>query len=152
MSVEKVIATNKKALMTIDIEEKIESGISLLGTEVKSIKEGRVSFKDSYVRFEKNQAYLINLDIGPYPEASFRNHQRMRKRKLLLHKRQIQRLIGKVSEKGYTVVPITIYLNEKGLIKVELAVGKGKKLYDKRKEIKEKELRRRIEREAKYGY
>jgi SsrA-binding protein len=75
MSVEKVIATNKKALMTIDIEEKIESGISLLGTEVKSIKEGRVSFKDSYVRFENNQAYLINLDIGPYPEASFRNHQ-----------------------------------------------------------------------------
>lgn len=152
MAQEKIIATNKKALMTIDIEERIESGISLLGTEVKSVKEGRVSFKDSFVRFENGEAYLTNLDIGPYPEASFRNHDRMRKRKLLLHKRQILRLMGKVTEKGYTVVPLTIYLNEKGLIKVELGVGKGKKLYDKRKEIKERELKRRMEREAKYGY
>lgn len=152
MSIEKVIATNKKALMTIDIEEKVEAGISLFGSEVKSIKEGRVSFKDSYVKFEKGEAYLINLDIGPYPEASYRNHDRMRKRKLLLHKRQIARLIGKVSEKGYTVVPLIVYLNEKGIIKVEIGIGKGKKLYDKRKEIKEKEIKRRIEREVKYGY
>jgi SsrA-binding protein len=152
MTQEKIIATNKKAFQTIDIEEKIEAGISLLGSEVKSIKEGRVSFKDSYVRFQNGEAFLLNLDIGPYPNANIRNHDRMRKRKLLLHKNQILRLMGKVTERGYTVVPLQIYLNEKGLIKVLIGLGKGKKLYDKRKEIKERELKRRMEREAKYGY
>jgi SsrA-binding protein len=152
MTQEKIIATNKKALQTLDIEEKIEAGISLLGSEVKSIKEGRVSFKDSYVRFQNGEAFLLNLDIGPYPNANIRNHDRMRKRKLLLHKNQILRLMGKVTERGYTVVPLQIYLNEKGLIKVLIGLGKGKKLYDKRKEIKERELKRRMEREAKYGY
>jgi SsrA-binding protein len=152
MTQEKIIATNKKAFQTLDIEEKIEAGISLLGSEVKSIKEGRVSFKDSYVRFQNGEAFLLNLDIGPYPNANIRNHDRMRKRKLLLHKNQILRLMGKVTERGYTVVPLQIYLNEKGLIKVLIGLGKGKKLYDKRKEIKERELKRRMEREAKYGY
>ncbi len=152
MTQEKIIATNKKALQTLDIEEKIEAGISLLGSEVKSIKEGRVSFKDSYVRFQNGEAFLLNLDIGPYPNANIRNHDRMRKRKLLLHKNQILRLMGKVTERGYAVVPLQIYLNEKGLIKVLIGLGKGKKLYDKRKEIKERELKRRMEREAKYGY
>ncbi len=152
MTQEKIIATNKKALQTLDIEERIEAGITLLGSEVKSIKEGRVSFKDSYVRFQNGEAFLLNLDIGPYPNANIRNHDRMRKRKLLLHKNQILRLMGKVTEKGYTVVPLQIYLNEKGLIKVLIGLGKGKKLYDKRREIKERELKRRIERETKYGY
>ncbi|MBC7195185.1 MAG: SsrA-binding protein SmpB [Caldisericia bacterium] len=152
MTQEKIIATNKKALQTLDIEEKIEAGISLLGSEVKSLKEGRVSFKDSYVRFQNGEAFLLNLDIGPYPNANIRNHDRMRKRKLLLHKNQILRLMGKVTERGYTVVPLQIYLNEKGLIKVLIGLGKGKKLYDKRREIKERELKRRMEREAKYGY
>jgi SsrA-binding protein len=152
MTQEKIIATNKKALQTLDIEEKVEAGISLLGSEVKSIKEGRVSFKDSYVRFQNGEAFLLNLDIGPYPNANIRNHDRMRKRKLLLHKNQILRLMGKVTERGYTVVPLQIYLNEKGLIKVLIGLGKGKKLYDKRREIKERELKRRMEREAKYGY
>lgn len=152
MTQEKIIATNKKALQTLDIEEKIEAGISLLGSEVKSVKEGRVSFKDSYVRFQNGEAFLLNLDIGPYPNANIRNHDRMRKRKLLLHKNQILRLMGKVTERGYTVVPLQIYLNEKGLIKVLIGLGKGKKLYDKRREIKERELKRRMEREAKYGY
>jgi SsrA-binding protein len=152
MTQEKIIATNKKAFQTLDIEEKIEAGISLLGSEVKSIKEGRVSFKDSYVRFQNGEAFLLNLDIGPYPNANIRNHDRMRKRKLLLHKNQILRLMGKVTERGYTVVPLQIYLNEKGLIKVLIGLGKGKKLYDKRREIKERELKRRMEREAKYGY
>ncbi|MDI6860991.1 MAG: SsrA-binding protein SmpB [Caldisericia bacterium] len=152
MSEQKIIATNKKAMQTLDIEEKIEAGISLLGSEVKSIKEGRVSFKDSYVKFQNGEAYIVNLDVGPYPNASIRNHDRMRKRKLLLHKNQIFRLMGKVTERGYTVVPLQIYLNEKGLIKVLIGLGKGKKLYDKRREIKERELKRRIEREIKYGY
>ncbi|RLD14083.1 MAG: SsrA-binding protein [Caldiserica bacterium] len=152
MNIERVIAKNRKALLTLDVEEKIEAGISLLGTEVKSIKEGRVSFKDSYVRVENGEAYLVNLDIGPYPNAHFGNHERMRRRKLLLHKRQILRLQGKLSEKGYTAVPLTIYVNDKGLIKVEIGVGKGKKLYDRRRKLKEKDLKRRIEREVKYGY
>jgi SsrA-binding protein len=144
--VEKVVTTNKKAYHDYFIEEKYEAGIVLVGSEVKSVREGRVSLKDSYARVEQEEVYLYNMHISPYTHGDvFTRPEPRRPRKLLLHKQEIRRLIGKVKERGYTLVPLRVYFAN-GFAKVELGLARGKKLYDKRREIAEKTAKREIER------
>jgi SsrA-binding protein len=141
---EKLIAANKKAFHEFFILEKIEAGIALMGTEVKAIREGRLNLKDSYATVRGGETFLINCHISPYSHGNRENHDPTRSRKLLLHLREIQKLIGKTQEKGLTLVPLRVYL-KRGRIKVELGVARGKKLYDKR----ETERRKEADREAK---
>ncbi len=145
----KIICRNREAERRYQLEERYEAGISLLGTEVKSLREGRANLKDSYCRFEEGELYLVGAHIAPYPQAKFFNHNPERPRKLLLHKKQLKRLLGKVTERGYTIVPTKIYFNPRGIAKVEIALAKGKKLYDRREEIKKRDLERELRREAK---
>jgi len=140
---EKIIATNKKAFHDYFVLEKLEAGICLVGTEVKSSREGRVNLKDSYAIVKGGETYLMNCHISPYSHGNRENHDPIRARKLLLHQKEIRKLIGKTQEKGLTLVPLRMYL-KRGRIKVELAVARGKKLYDKR----ESERRKEMEREA----
>jgi len=140
---EKVVATNKKAFHDYFILEKIEAGIALLGTEVKAIREGRLNLKDSYAIVQAGEAFLFNCHISPYSHGNRENHDPTRSRKLLLHMKEIRKLIGKTQEKGLTVVPLRVYL-KRGRIKVELGVARGKKLIDKR----ETERRKEADREA----
>jgi len=140
---EKVVATNKKAFHDYFILEKIEVGICLLGTEVKAIREGRLNLKDSYALVQSGETYLLNCHISPYSHGNRENHDPTRSRKLLLHLREIRKLIGKTQEKGLTLVPLRVYL-KKGRVKVELGVARGKKLIDKR----ETERRKEADREA----
>jgi SsrA-binding protein len=140
---EKVVATNKKAFHDYFILEKIEAGICLLGTEVKAIREGRLNLKDSYALVQSGETYLLNCHISPYSHGNRENHDPTRSRKLLLHLREIRKLIGKTQEKGLTLVPLRVYL-KKGRVKVELGVARGKKLIDKR----ETERRKEADREA----
>jgi SsrA-binding protein len=141
----KVVATNRKARHDYFIEDTIEAGIVLIGSEIKSIREGRVNLRDGYAAFEYGEAWLYNVHISPYDPASRFGHEPRRKRKLLLHKRQIARLERRVHETGYTLVPLRMYLRD-NLAKVELAVARGKRQYDKRAAIAEREARRRAER------
>jgi len=140
---EKLIASNKKALHDYFVLQKEEAGIELTGTEVKSLRDGKANLKDSYVGFERGEAYLLSAHISPYSHGNIANHDPERKRKLLLHKREIEKLHAQVMEKGLTVVPLRMYF-KKGRVKVEIAVVRGKKLYDKR----ETEKRRELDREA----
>ncbi len=140
---EKVIATNRKAFHDYFVLQKVEAGMALTGTEVKSLREGRVNLKDSYVAFEHGEAFLVAAHISPYSHGNRENHDPERKRKLLLHRREIDRLQGQVVEKGLTIVPLRLYFKG-GVIKAEIAVVRGKKLYDKR----ETEKRRELDREA----
>jgi SsrA-binding protein len=135
---EKVVATNKKAFHDFFILEKLEAGIVLVGTEVKAIREGRLNLKDSYALIRAGEAFLINCHISPYSHGNRENHDPTRSRKLLLHLKEISKLIGKTQEKGLTVVPLRVYL-KRGRIKVELGVARGKKLYDKRETERRKE-------------
>lgn len=131
---------NRKARHDYEILETFEAGIVLLGSEVKSIKMGNANLKDSYADVENGEVWLYNFHISPYKFASEKfNHAPLRPKKLLLHKREIAKLIGKIKEKGFTLIPIKVY-TKNGLIKVELALAKGKKLYDKRRALKEREL------------
>lgn len=141
---ERVLCTNRKARHDYHIEETFEAGISLLGTEVKSLREGKANLKDSYAGLEKGEVYLYNCHISPYDAASRFNHDPLRTRKLLLHRREIQRLVGKVQEKGLTLVPLSMYL-KKGKVKVELAIARGKKLYDKREDLRRRAAERELE-------
>lgn len=141
---EKAVATNKKAFHEYFILEKLEAGISLQGTEVKAIREGRLNLKDSYAMIQGGEAFLFNCHISPYSHGNRENHDPTRSRKLLLHEREIRKLIGKTQEKGLTLVPLRVYL-KRGLIKVELGVARGKKFYDKR----ETERRKEADQEAK---
>lgn len=141
----KAIATNKKAYKDYFILETYEAGVVLTGTEVKSIRGGKVNFKDSYARLKDGEVYLLNLHISPYEQGNRYNVDPERTRKLLLHRKQIDRLFGKTQEKGLTLVPTKIYMKE-GLVKVEVAVAQGKKLYDKREEIKKAEVKRDLQR------
>ena len=143
MSSDKVVATNREAYHNYHILETHECGIALTGTEVKSIREGRCNLKDSYGLIREGEAWLMNAHISPYTHGNRENHDPTRTRKLLLHRKEIDRLSGKAQEKGLTLVPTKMYFKN-GRIKVELAVGKGKKLYDKR----ETEKRREADREA----
>jgi SsrA-binding protein len=140
---EKLVAANKKAFHDYFILEKIEAGIALLGTEVKAIREGRLNLKDSYATVRGEEAFLINCHISPYSHGNRENHDPTRARKLLLHLKEIRKLIGKTQEKGLTLVPLRVYL-KCGKIKVELGVARGKKLYDKR----DTERRKEADREA----
>ncbi len=143
------IAENKEANHKFEILERYEAGIVLEGPEVKSLRnKGTVSFKDSFVRVENGEAWLHNLYIAPYKFATVKPPDPLRKRKLLLHKREIMRLLGKSQEKGYTIIPTKLYWKN-NLVKVEIALAKGKKLHDRRQELKEKAMRRELERELK---
>jgi SsrA-binding protein len=145
------IAVNKEAKAEYEIIESYEAGIVLEGSEVKALRNKQtVSFKDSFIRIEEGEAWLYNLYIAPYKHATIKPPDPSRKRKLLLHKREILRLMGKVQEKGYTLIPLSIYFKN-NKVKVEIALAKGKKSYDRRQELREKDLRRQLERELKSG-
>lgn len=136
----KISATNKKAYRDYKVLETIECGIELKGSEVKSIRAGKINFEDSFARVENNQVTMYNTHISPYEQASYLNVEPTRPRRLLLHQAQITRLAGQVAQKGFTLVPLKVYFNERGFAKIELALCKGKKLYDKRKSIKRREI------------
>jgi len=140
---EKLVASNKKAFHDYFILDKLEAGMVLLGTEVKSIREGRINLKDSYAAVREGAPYLMNCHISPYSHGNRENHEPTRARKLLLHQKEIRKLIGKTQEKGLTLVPLRVYL-VRGRVKVELGVARGKKDYDKR----EAERRRETDRET----
>ena len=144
----KLIANNKKAYHDFFIEDKFEAGISLFGTEIKSVSMGKVSIKESYVEIDKGEAYIIGMNISPYEMGNIFNKDPLRTRKLLLHKYEIEKLLGKSSEKGYTIMPLQVYLKD-GKCKIEIGLAKGKKLYDKRESIAKKDQRRELEREFK---
>jgi SsrA-binding protein len=145
----KIIASNKKALRDYNIIERLEAGIELKGSEVKSVRSGNVNFKDSFARIENGEVFLYNTHISPYAEASYLNVEPTRVRKLLLHKRQINKLWQSVSQRGFTLVPLNIYFNDKGFSKIELALCKGKKLYDRRQDLKRREEELEIRRALK---
>ena len=144
----KIIAENRKARFNYTVEDSIECGIALLGTEVKSVKEGQISFADSFALIENGEVWLQNFHIAQYMFSSIFSHDPDRKKKLLLHKDQIKRLIRKVEEKGSTLIPLDFYLKN-GIVKVNLGICKGKKLFDKRADIKDRDIKRELAREFK---
>lgn len=156
MAEEKVIATNRKARHDYHIDETYEAGIVLRGTEVKSLRARKVSLKESYAEVRNGEVFIVNLHISPYEAGNQFNHDPKRTRKLLMHKSEIRRLIGKTREKGYTLIPLRMYFNERGKAKVELGLARGKKTYDKRQDIAkrdaERDLRRTMANEAKGRY
>jgi len=145
----RIIAKNKKAFFNYEILEKHEAGISLLGSEVKSIREGRISLKESYAEIKRGEIFLINCHINPYEAANRFNHDPLRERKLLLHRREIKRLTGKVKEKGLTLIPTKVFISNQGKVKVEISLGKGKKAYQKREIIRERDRDREMRAELK---
>ncbi len=144
----KLIANNKKAYFDYFIEEKYEAGIELFGTEVKSLRMGKCSIKESFIRIERGEVYVYGMHISPYEKGNIFNKDPMRIRKLLLHKREIMKLSGEIAQKGYTLVPLSVYLKG-SLVKVEIGLAKGKKLYDKRETLAKKDQRREAEKEFK---
>lgn len=149
----KIVASNRKARHEYFIEESYEAGIVLKGTEVKSIRQGKVNIKESYASIEKGEVFINNLHISPYEQGNIFNVDPIRKRKLLLHKRQIRKLTDDTMKKGFTLVPLSVYIKD-GKVKVEIAVAKGKKLYDKREDIAKKDAERRMKQQSteKYNY
>ena len=145
----KVIATNKKAKYNYEILESIEAGISLLGTEVKSVREGGISLKESHAEIKEGEVFIVNCHINPYEAASRFNHDPRRERKLLLHRREIKRLIGKIQEKGFTLIPTKVFFNDKGRVQVEVSLVKGKRTYEKREAIRERDHKRELRAELK---
>ncbi len=145
----RTIATNKKAKFNYEILERIEAGISLLGSEVKSVREGGISLKESHAEIKGGEVFLINCNISPYEAASRFNHEPKRDRKLLLHRREIKRLTGKIREKGLTLVPTKVFFNDKGKVKVEVSLAKGKRTYKKREVIRERDRDRELRAELK---
>jgi SsrA-binding protein len=141
----KQVAQNKKAYHDFFIEETYEAGIVLQGTEIKSIRAGKVNLKDSYARIQNGEAWLYSMHVSPYEQGNRYNHDPLRPRKLLLHKREINKLLGETKEVGYALVPVKLYLKN-GFCKVLLGLAKGKKNYDKREDLKKKEAKREIER------
>lgn len=144
----KLIANNKKAFHDYFIEDKYEAGISLAGTEVKSLRMGKCSVKEAFIRIEKGEVIIYGMHISPYEKGNIFNKDPLRPRKLLMHKYEINKIAGKMAEKGYTVVPLQVYFKG-SLVKVEIALAKGKKLYDKRQDIAKKDMRRESERDFK---
>lgn len=141
----KTVATNRKARHDYFIEDRLEAGIALKGTEIKSIRKGSISLREAYVRIDGENAWLVGAHIAPYDPASGFNHDPIRDRRLLLHKREIHRLYDKVRQRGYAVIPLRVYLKS-GRAKVEIALAKGKRKYDKRRELARKDAAREIER------
>ena len=144
----KLIANNKKAYFDYFIEQTYEAGISLHGTEVKSLRMGKCSVKEAFIRIENGEVFLYGMHISPYEKGNIFNKDPLRSRKLLMHKYEIHKIAGKMKEKGYTVVPLQVYFKG-SLVKVEIALARGKKLYDKRQDIAKKDMRRESEREFK---
>ncbi len=144
----KIVAQNKKAFHDYFIEETLEAGILLTGTEVKSIRDGKANLKDSYVIIKDSEAFLLNCHISPYTHGNIMNHDPVRTRKLLLHKKEIVRLQGKTAQKGYSLIPLKIYFKGSH-VKIEIGLAKGKKQFEKRETIKKKEADREIERAMK---
>lgn len=144
----KIIATNKKARHDYHLSDEVEAGIVLTGTEVKSIREGRVTIKDAYAEIKNGEVFLRQLHINPYTFAYYDNHEPLRTRKLLLHKYEIKRLIIKTKERGFTIIPLKLYFKN-GKVKVQIALAKGKRLYDKREAIKERDVTRELDRAKK---
>ncbi|WP_462133139.1 SsrA-binding protein SmpB [Peptostreptococcus stomatis] len=151
MSGKKILATNKKARHDYFIDEVFECGIELKGTEVRSIRQGRVNLKEGYASVDNSEVFLKQVHISPYDQGNRFNVDPLRTRKLLLHKSEIRKLIGATTVKGYSLVPMSMYLKN-GRVKLELGLGKGKKLYDKRQDLAKKDAMRRIERESKDRY
>lgn len=147
----KTIAVNKAARFNYEILETFEAGLALQGSEVKSIREGRISLKESYADVRDGEVMLVDCHIQPYEAANRWNHDPRRPRKLLLHRREIKRLTGKIQERGLTLIPLRIFLNDKGLVKIEIALGKGKKVHEKREAIKTRDLDRQVRAALKTG-
>lgn len=145
----RVVATNKKAHYNYEIVESHEAGISLMGSEVKSIREGGISLKESYAEIKHDEVFLVNCHINPYGPANIFNHEPRRERKLLLHRREIKRLTGKIKEKGLTLIPTKVLINDKGKVKLEISLAKGKRAYQKREAIKERDRERELRAELK---
>src|SRR6266704_5533531 len=150
MADEKIVSTNRKAFHHFTILETYEAGLVLRGTEVKSLRESQVNFKDCYASIDNGEAWLIGCHISPYHHGSDANHEPERRRKLLLHRREIGRLLGKVAERGLTLVPLRLYFKD-GRAKVELGLARGRKLHDKRAAIREREVRREMDKAARAG-
>lgn len=148
MSATKDIARNKKARFNYEILEEFEAGIMLTGTEVKSLRAGKVNLSDSYATFRGKELFLTNVKIEPYEHGTHVNHEPSRPRKLLLHKKELARLKGKISEKGWVIIPLRFYFS-RGKIKAMIGVGKGKKVHDKRRTIKDRDMKREMNRELK---
>ena len=146
---EKVVATNRKAFHDYFIEERYEAGIMLQGTEVKSLREGRVNLQDSYASVRGDEVHLHQCHISPYSHGNIMNHDPTRVRKLLLHKSEIHKLLGKTQQKGLTLIPLRIYFSKRGYAKIELGLAKGKKLYDRRETVKTREAGREVQRAIK---
>ncbi|HQB97572.1 MAG: SsrA-binding protein SmpB [Candidatus Cloacimonadaceae bacterium] len=141
---------NKRAFHEYEIIQKFEAGISLKGTEIKSIRSGMVNFKDSFAKIKDGECWLMNFHISPWEKASYFNHEAERPRRLLLHRHEIRRMKSKVEEQGMTLVPLDIYVNDNGLCKITLGIAKGKKTYDKRDALQQKDVQRDKEREQRH--
>jgi len=141
----KIVTKNRKARFDYHIEDTYEAGLVLLGTEVKSLRNGTANLRDAYARVVNGEVFVHQMHIGPYPFAYYGNHESLRKRKLLLHKQEIRKLIGKVNEKGYSLIPLTIYFRD-GKAKMELALARGKRKYDKRQAIRKRDEKRELDR------
>jgi len=147
----KIICKNRKAYFNFEIGDVFESGISLVGSEVKSLRNGKANLSDSYGKFRAGELFLIDAHISSYEQSNKENHDPLRERKLLLHKKEIKKLLGKVTGKGFSLVPLKLYFKG-GRVKVELALARGKKAFDKREAIRKKDQRRELERLAKYRH
>jgi len=145
-----LIAKNKKAFFNYELLETYEAGISLLGSEVKSIREGRISLKESYAEIRDGEVYLLSCHISHYEPANRLNHDPLRERKLLLHQREIKRLMGKIKERGFTLVPTQVKINDRGKVKVDIALARGKKTHQKREVIRERDRDREMRAELKH--
>jgi len=147
----KTVARNRRAYHDYAFEEKFEVGVELVGSEVKSIRSGMLAFADSYARIRDGQLWLVGLRISPYDQASIFNHEPDRERRLLMHKSEIRRLKRRVDERGFTLIPLQVYLKG-GLVKLEIGLGKGKREFDKRQSIKKRDQKREAERETRERY
>jgi len=136
---------NKRAFFNYEIIERIEAGMALVGSEVKSLRQGGADMTGAFARITNNECWLVGCNIAPYKQANIRNHEPLRGRKLLLHKRQLTKIEAKMQQKGFTLVPLRIYFNDRGLAKIELAIARGKRQYDKRDKIKKRQLKSDIE-------
>jgi SsrA-binding protein len=144
----KTIAQNKKAFHDYEILDKYEAGMALAGSEVKSIRAGRISLKDSFVEIQNGEAFLLRCHISPYEQASIFNHEPERKRKLLLNRVEIHRLDQKVKTRGFSIVPLQVFLTDKGLFKIEIALVRGKREYEKKQKLKERDIQREMDRDV----
>jgi SsrA-binding protein len=144
----KTLAQNKKAFHDYEILDKFEAGVALVGSEVKSIRAGRISLKDAFVEIQASEAFLLRCHISPYLQANIFNHEPERKRKLLLHGREIHRLDQKVKARGFSIIPLQVFLNDKGLVKIEIALVRGKREYEKKQKLKERDIQREMDRDV----